>query len=109
MLVDRAQSMALRSGNITSGMAGELDEISIVELLQLMNTSQKTGRIELLFDDAKATVLFNEGELIQIRYRNLKDKEALFALLAKKDGHFPTPRDFLQSWKINNLLVVSWG
>jgi len=88
MLVDRAQAMALRSGNITSGMSGELDEISIVELLQLMNTSQKTGRIELLFDDAKATVFFNEGELIQIRYRGLKDKEALFSLLAKKDGHF---------------------
>jgi len=88
MLVDRAQAMALRSGNITSGMSGELDEISIVELLQLMNSSQKTGRIELLFDDAKAQVLFYEGEIIQVRYRDLEAKEALFAMLAKKDGHF---------------------
>lgn len=88
MLVDRAQAMALRSGNITSGMSGELDEISIVELFQLINSSQKTGTIELLLDDAKATVLFYEGELMQIRYRDLMDKPALFALLAKKDGHF---------------------
>jgi len=88
MLVDRAQAMALRSGNITSGMSGELDEISMVELFQLINSSQKTGIIELLLDDAKATVYFVEGEFVQIRYRDLVDKKALFALLAKKDGHF---------------------
>lgn len=88
MLVDRAQAMALRSGNITSGMSGELDEISIVELFQLINSSQKTGSIELLLDDAKATVFFREGEFMQIHYRDLTDKDALFALLAKKDGHF---------------------
>jgi len=88
MLVDRAQAMALRSGNITSGMSGELDEISIVELLQLINSSGKTGRIRLILDDAEATVQFNEGELIRVRYRELKDKKALFALLAKKSGHF---------------------
>jgi CRP-like cAMP-binding protein len=88
MLVDRAQAMALRSGNITSGMSGELDEISMVELFQLINSSQKTGSVDLLLDDARATVLFSEGEFMQIRYRDLKDKEALFALLAQKEGHF---------------------
>ena len=88
MLVDRAQAMALRSGNITSGMSGELDEISIVELLQLINSSQKTGRIMLVFDDAKAVIQFNEGELIWARYKDLRNKRALFALLAKKSGHF---------------------
>ncbi len=88
MLVDRAQAMALRSGNITSGMSGELDEISVVELFQLINTSQKTGRIELILDDAKATIQFKDGEFVQIQYRDLKDKKALFALLAKKSGHF---------------------
>jgi len=88
MLVDRAQAMALRSGNITSGMSGELDEISVVELFQLINTSQKTGRIELILDDAKAIVQFNDGEFIQIHYRDLHDKDALFALLSKKTGHF---------------------
>ncbi|MBU1139445.1 MAG: cyclic nucleotide-binding domain-containing protein [Proteobacteria bacterium] len=88
MLVDRAQAMTLRSGNITSGMSGELDEINMVELLQLINSSQKTGTIELILNDAKAVVLFNEGELIQVRYRNLVGKDALFALLAQKSGHF---------------------
>lgn len=88
MLVDRAQAMTLRSGNITSGMSGELDEINMVELFQLINSSQKTGTVDLILQDAKATVLFNEGELIDLKYRNLVGKEALFALLAQKSGHF---------------------
>ena len=88
LLVDRAQSMALRSGNITSGMSGALEEIGIVELFQLINSSQKTGKIELILDDATATVQFSDGEFIEARYKELMDKEALFALLAKKSGHF---------------------
>lgn len=88
MLVDRAQAMALRSGNITSGMSGELDEISTVELLQLINSSQKTGHVELILTDAKGSIFFSEGEIIHVRYKTLRDKDALFALLAKKRGHF---------------------
>ena len=88
MLVDRAQAATLRSGNITSGMSGELDEINMIELFQLINSSQKTGTIGLILNDAKATVLYNEGELVQVRNRNLVDKDALFALMGQKSGHF---------------------
>lgn len=88
MLVDRAQAMALRSGNITSGMSGELNEISTVELLQLINSSQKTGHVELVLTDAKGSVFFSDGEIVHVRYKQLRDKDALFALLAQKEGHF---------------------
>lgn len=88
MLVDRAQAMTLRSGNITSGMSGELEEINLVELFQLINTSQKTGTVHLTLDDGKAAAFFNDGELVSVDYRDLDNKEALFALMAQKKGHF---------------------
>lgn len=88
MLVDRAQANTLRSGTISSGMTGELAEINTVDLFQLINSSQKTGQIELDLEDGKAQVLFNEGELIQARYNALAGKDALFALLAKRSGRF---------------------
>ena len=88
MLVDRAQAMALRSGNITSGMSGELSEISIVELLQLIHSSQKTGHVELALAEGRSTLFFNEGEIVMVQYGELQQKEALFALLAEKEGHF---------------------
>ena len=88
MLVDRAQAMALQAGNITSGMTGELAEISPVDLFQLINSSQKTGTIDLRLDQGRAMVFFNEGEIIYARYLKLRNKEAIYALLAMKSGHF---------------------
>lgn len=88
LLVERAQANTLRSGTISSGMTGKLSDIHPVELFQLINTSTKTGKVELLFEDGKATVLFNEGELVQAVYDNLAGKEAFFSLLAHSDGTF---------------------
>ena len=88
LLVNRAQMNTLRSGSISSGMSGELSEINSVELFQLINSSGKTGKVSLLFPTGRATVLFNEGEIVSAVYGDLDDKEALFALLAKNQGTF---------------------
>ncbi len=88
LLVNRAQVLTLRSGVITSGMNGELAEISTVDLFQLINSSHKTGTIDLSLDEGKAMVFFKEGEIIHARYLNLRNKDAVFALLGTKRGHF---------------------
>ncbi len=88
MLVQRAQSMNLRSGTIASGMTGELGEISVVDLLQLINTSKKTGTIELFLDSGRALAFFNYGEIIHVHSNRLQDKDALFSLLGINKGLF---------------------
>ena len=88
MLVERAQANTMRAGTISSGMTGRLSEINAVELFQLINSSQKTGKVQLVLDDGNDVVAFNEGELIDTQYRNLEGKEAFFALLAKSEGTF---------------------
>ncbi|MEN8190178.1 MAG: DUF4388 domain-containing protein [Thermodesulfobacteriota bacterium] len=88
MLVDRAQKMTLKSGNIASGMTGELEEVAPVDLFQLINSSQKSGTIELNLDTGKAMVFFVDGEIVHARYLDHRDNEAVFALLSVKKGHF---------------------
>jgi hypothetical protein len=88
MLVERAQANTLRAGTISSGMTGRLSDINTVELFQLINSSQKTGKIQLTLDDGTAEVAFNEGELIKTTYQGLSGKDAFFALLSKNDGTF---------------------
>ena len=88
MLVERSQANTLRSGTISSGMTGRLSEINPVDLFQLINSSQKTGRVQLIFEDENAVVVFNEGELVKAQYKNSTGKEAFFTLLAKGDGTF---------------------
>lgn len=88
MLVERAQANTMRAGTISSGMTGKLSEINSVELFQLINSSQKTGKVQLALDDGNAVVTFHEGELVDTRYNDLSGKDAFFALLAKGEGNF---------------------
>ena len=88
MLVERSQANTLRAGTISSGMTGRLSEINPVDLFQLINSSQKTGRVQLNFEDGSAVVVFNEGELVKAQYKNSSEKEAFFTLLAKGEGSF---------------------
>ncbi len=88
LFIDRAQAITLQSGNITSGMTGELSEIGVVDLLQLINSSMKTGVVEFSLDQGKAMVFFNEGEIIYTRFLKLRNKDALYALMSQKQGLF---------------------
>ncbi len=69
-------------------MSGELIYINPVELFQLINSGGKSGKVDLIFHDGHATILFKEGEIIHASFGDLQGKEALFALLSKKKGSF---------------------
>ncbi len=89
LLVDRVeQTHTDHSTTISSGMTGSLSDIVPVELFQMINNSQKTGRIELFFKEGNAFFSFNEGELVLAHYGKLRGKEAFFAVLGKSEGEF---------------------
>ncbi|MCI5208675.1 MAG: DUF4388 domain-containing protein [Candidatus Electrothrix sp. ATG2] len=73
VLVERVQKNTLRSGNITSGMNGELADINTVELFQLINSGGKTGKVNFVFAECKGLVLFHGGEIV---YCNCGEHEA---------------------------------
>ena len=43
-------------------------------------------------DMGKATVCFKDGEIIYAHFLKLRDKDAVFALLGVKNGHFSYTR-----------------
>ncbi|XCN72748.1 MAG: DUF4388 domain-containing protein [Candidatus Electrothrix aestuarii] len=88
VLVDRAQENTMRAGKISSGMSGELSDINSVELFQLINSGGKTGKVQLVFEENQALILFNEGEIVYCKYGDQEGKEAVFSLLAKQKGTF---------------------
>jgi len=92
LLVDRAQTVSLRSGNITSGMAGKLSEISCVDLLQIINAKKKTGAVHFSLKEGKAVIFFKEGEVIYARFQKYRQKQAVFQLLGVENGHFSYTR-----------------
>ena len=88
LLVERAQAMTLKSGNIASGMTGELSEIPSVDLFQLINAARKTGTIDITLKKGRGMVFFKEGEIVYAGYRKFRKKEAVYALLGMTEGHF---------------------
>ncbi|MHB1350986.1 MAG: DUF4388 domain-containing protein [Desulfobulbaceae bacterium] len=88
LLVDRAQAISFKSGNIASGMTGKLSEVSPVDLFQLINTSRKTGTVDFTLDQGRGMVFFRQGEIVFAGYLKLRGKEALYTLMGMKTGHF---------------------
>jgi CRP/FNR family transcriptional regulator, cyclic AMP receptor protein len=88
LLVDRAQAMTFKSGNIASGMTGELSEIAPVDLFQLINAARKTGTIDITPDKGRGMVFFREGEIVYAGYQKLRKKEAVYAIMGLKSGNF---------------------
>ncbi|MDW7773563.1 MAG: DUF4388 domain-containing protein [Desulfobulbaceae bacterium] len=88
LLVDRAQAMTFKSGKIASGMTGDFSEIAPVDLFQLINAARKTGTIDITPDEGRGMVFFREGEIVYAGYRKLRQKEAVYALMGMKTGHF---------------------
>jgi len=101
LLIDRVQAQALLSGNISSGMTGDLEEMPAIDLMQLINSSQKTGSIELIFTEGSATVYFSEGEIIHANFLKLGAKDAVFAILSIKKGFFTYNRGIPDELKMN--------
>lgn len=99
LLIDRVQAMALRAGNIASGMTGDLEEVPAVDLMQLINSSQKTGSIELVCSEGRAQVYFKEGEIIHALFNKVEGKEAVFTILCIKKGHFTYNRGIPDEFK----------
>ncbi len=89
LLIERAGRMGKKiSADISSGMAGDLAEVHVVDLFQMINSSQKTGTVELKLPGGDARVMFCEGEVVSAEYGGLSGKEALFKLLGVTRGQF---------------------
>ena len=89
LLIDRAGKVGKQlSSDISSSMSGDISEVHVVELFQMINSSQKTGTVELQLPKGKASVYFVEGELVHAEYLSLSGKDAFFTLLGITEGQF---------------------
>ena len=89
LLVSRITSInRQRAEELSSGMVGQLADIPPVELLQMINSNQKTGSLKIEAGKSKGQLLFNEGELVYAVFDGKDSQEAFYAVLALKEGRF---------------------
>jgi len=89
LLVGRITKMNVqRAEELASGMVGQLSDISAVELCQMVNSNQKTGKLVLEFGDKRGVILFNEGEIVQAELEDIQGVEAFYEIIAIEGGRF---------------------
>ena len=89
LLVSRITKMnRQRAEELASGMVGQLSDISAVELCQMINANQKTGRLNVESEEKRALMVFNEGELVHAEMNGTSGREAFYRVLAIENGRF---------------------
>ncbi len=89
LLVSRITKMNMkRAEELSSGMVGQLSDISPIELCQMINSNQKTGKLNLESEEKRGLIMFNEGELVHVELDGLFGKDAFYRILAIDTGRF---------------------
>jgi len=81
-----AQSNIARSSDFDSCMHGQLRDMASAELFQIFHMHKKTGVLMLTIASRKAEVSFREGCIINAKYGRLTNQDAIYAILAEKEG-----------------------
>ena len=105
-----AEANLQRAEEITSGMSGDLSQMSAAELLQALDLSQKTGMLVLTLPKGAAQLLLRAGNLIRADYGGKSGREAVFEILKEKEGRFKfsanLPADQLSTPKLGSLMEI---
>ena len=94
----------------TSGMSGNLSQMSVTELLQALELSQKSGTLTLTLSRDSAQLFIKNGNLIRADYGKETGKEAVFEILMENEGQFnfspDLPEDDADAPKIGSLMEI---
>jgi hypothetical protein len=90
-LAKRVHAVPVRSSNSVpeaSDFRGDLTQVSLVDLIQLLSVNRRSGVLVLQTPLGAGEVRLGDGEVVDALYRRLEGKKALFRLLAEREGTF---------------------
>ena len=80
----KLQSMDTDKEKSTKGISGDLSELSLLEIIQLININKRSGILSV----ATAQLYFRDGNIIKAEYDGEKNEKAINNLVKLKEGHF---------------------
>lgn len=79
-------------------LAGNLNVIGIVEVLQLLNAGRKTGTLDCNTRRGACNIFISGGEIFFAQFGPVSGKDAVFAIMKEAIGHF--------SFKLTDAIAV---
>lgn len=77
-----------RAQEFEACMTGRIAEILPAELFQVFHMHQKTGVLAMDLPGGEAKISFREGCIINAKYGELANEEAIFEVLAARQGNY---------------------
>lgn len=84
----RRADAAQRAHRSEQGMDGTLGQLSLVDLLQVLGQSRKSGDLRIVGPRGSALVRLVDGEIASAQAENMRGLKAFFRLLSWRDGSF---------------------
>lgn len=69
-------------------LTGHLSNYPLADLIGILRHQRKSGRLLIEYSKGPATLFFEEGELVDVRLRELSGLQAICVLLAQPDASF---------------------
>lgn len=70
------------------GISGSLTDVTLLELLQLMNWGRKTGVVTVFWRGTSGRIYLQEGQVVHATYAGESGEPAAHRLLARDGGSF---------------------
>ena len=83
--------MLLKTDSNNNSFSGDLINISIIDLLEIVRENKKTGEIKLVFDNEINYIWFRNGEIVRVEKdneQNISGKNLFYEILSKLSGTF---------------------
>jgi pSer/pThr/pTyr-binding forkhead associated (FHA) protein len=80
--------VAATAGRTNTEIAGQLSSFTMIDVLQLLIQTHRTGTLHLATHDQHAQVHLQDGDVLHASFRDLEGFDALCALVQLRDGIF---------------------
>ncbi len=72
----------------TRGLAGNLEDFSLTDIIQILSLGLKTAKVEIVRDKEKGTLYLLRGKIMHASVGDLRGSEAFFELIGWQEGNF---------------------
>ncbi|MBN2670353.1 MAG: DUF4388 domain-containing protein [Deltaproteobacteria bacterium] len=88
LVMQRRQRERLETRGSKTEFAGNLSDMGIIDLIQTIDISQKSGVIHVQRDGDRGEIFFKNGKVIDAETSSRKGEEAVYRMLVWSNGHF---------------------
>jgi CheY-like chemotaxis protein/tetratricopeptide (TPR) repeat protein len=88
LVMQRRQRESLENRSSKTNFSGNLSDMGIIDLIQTIDISRKSGIIHVNWTDDAGDIIFKDGKVIDAKTSSRKGEEAVYRMLVWSDGTF---------------------